>query len=794
MPKIYGKPSNDTLNGGLGNDSIYGFAGNDRLNGGPGNDVLFGGEGADTYLIGSNAGKDIIENYDSDGSPDTVRFTQLLPSGIIRAVRNSDKGDLTLMTSNSQVVINGHFLGASHQIGQFIFADGSVWKANDKAIANKLETVKGTAGNDKIQGIFDWDDVIDGLAGNDQLSGERGNDRLLGGAGNDLVAGGKGNDDLQGGTGKDELHGEQGDDTLAGDAGDDLLFGGESHDALNGGDGNDKLSGSNGNDNLSGGAGDDYLDGGIDNDTLTGGEGKDTLVGGDGNDSYYLTDLQDTVYDASGNDTVYVSVDDYKVPDGIENVTLAKNVRPLPYFINSLLSGGTQLGIGKAQVLTYSFVSKAQPEFKNFAPYSPVQQTAVRDALAKYSAIAGLAFVEKTDSPDIQLRFFRDDLSFFGFQNAGGFGSYPPDSDVHINVKTQDMSLSNGKVSGNFATLLHEIGHALGMKHLFEKPVLIGNEDNTVNTVMSYQSNQQYVVDLGMFDKAALHYLYGVNHSVRAGNDIYTPADRYIWDGAGADVLTASTQTLPVTIDLKPGSWNYAGAKATSILAKNQFFIGHGTFIENAIGGSGNDTLSGNDKANALTGGKGNDSLSGRADNDTLVGGEGKDVLIGGIGKDSYVLTEAKATQDTLRISPGDSPAAQYDKASGFKLASNGVSNAGVDKLDLPSKHVAADISKVNGINAGIIASHHISHGLIMFDDNNNYAQLLTITKANFADVLRYVQTNIHTAGDTVVFNALGNSYVYQDGTANDTLIELTGVTAKGLTTDGLLTGSVWIN
>ncbi|WP_394752301.1 calcium-binding protein [Crenothrix sp.] len=794
MSKIYGMPTDDTLNGGLGDDEIYGLAGKDNLSGGAGNDVLYGGEGADTYLITSHGGRDVIENYDVDGSVDVLNFTDLLPSAITKAVRDFEKGTLTLTYGDSQVQIPYYFFGANYQINQFTFADGSVWQANDKAIADKLEIVKGTAGNDQIQGVFDWADRIDGLAGNDQLNGGTGQDTLLGGAGDDLLAGGEGNDNLQGGIGKDELYGGQGDDSLAGGAGGDLLVGEEGHDTLNGDNGDDKLAGANGNDSLNGGAGDDYLDGGIDNDILAGGAGKDTLLGGEGNDRYYITDLQDTIYETAGNDTVYVSVDDYKIPDGIENAVLAKNVRALPYFIDSLVSGGTQLGIGKAHSFTYSFVSKAQAEFKGFAPYSSMQQTAVRDALAKFSAVADVTFTEKTDAAAIDLRFFRDDLSFFNFQNAGGFGAYPPDSDVHINVKTQDMSLSNGVITGNFATLLHETGHALGMKHLFEKPILGGAEDNTVNSVMSYQSNKDYVVDLGLFDKATLHYLYGVNHNVRAGNDIYTPEDRYIWDGAGIDTLTASTQTLPVTINLKPGSWNYVGSKAASILAKNQFFIGHGSFIENATGGSGNDTLIGNERANTLKGGLGNDTLSGGVGNDTLLGGEGKDVLIGGLGKDSYILTETQAAQDTVRINIGDSSVAHFDKVSGFKLVSNGVLHADADKLDLPFHPIAKDNVKVNGINAGAIASHHISHGLISFDDNDNYAQALTISKSNFADVLRYVHTNIHTSGNTVVFNALNNSYVFQDSAAKDSLIELTGLTTTGLSTDGVFNGGIWIS
>jgi Ca2+-binding RTX toxin-like protein len=774
--------------------TIGGTSGNDTLKSRVGNDVIAGGEGADSYVIGANAGKDIINNNDTDGSLDVVHFTSLLPTGITSAVRDITNGGLTLVYGLNQVTIPYYFYGADYQIDQFIFADNTVWQANDKALSAKLSTVKGTAGDDKIQGVFDWDDSIDGLAGNDVLNGERGADTLLGGASNDNLAGGDGNDSLQGGTGNDQLYGQQGDDNLLGGDGVDVLIGDEGHDTLNGGKGNDQLSGLNGNDTLVGGAGDDYLDGGIDNDSLSGGAGKDTLLGGKGNDSYYITDLRDTIYDTAGNDTVYVSVDDYKVPVGIENVVLAKGVRALPYFIDSLVTGSVALEMGKAKTLTYSFVSEATPELTQFAPYSLAQQTAVRAALAKYSAVAGVTFVEANDSSAVQLRFFRDDLSSFQMKGAAGFGAYPPDSDVHINVQTQDMSLANGKLTGNFATLLHEIGHALGLKHLFEEHVLAGAEDKSTNTVMSYVLTTPYVVDLGVFDKAALHYLYGINHSVRAGANTYSASDKYIWDGAGIDTLDVSSQTLAAHINLKPGSWNYIGLKASSILAAKQFFIGHGTLIENVVGGSGNDIIAGNTLANKITGAKGHDTVFGYAGNDELIGGEGKDVLIGGTGKDSLNLTEVRAMTDTVRVATGESSVAQFDNVSGFHLTTKSGSNIGVDKLDLPFNHIAKDTLKFNGSNAGVIASHHISHGVISFDDINSYTKPLAITRSNFADVLVYLQANIKTMGDTVVFSAMGNSYVFQDIAANDVLIELTGVKASGVSADGLMLGGVWVS
>jgi Ca2+-binding RTX toxin-like protein len=57
--------------------------------------------------------------------------------------------------------------------------------------------------------------------------------------------------------------------------------------------------------------------------------------------------------------------------------------------------------------------------------------------------------------------------------------------------------------------------------------------------------------------------------------------------------------------------------------------------IENLQGGSGNDTLNGNEQANKLEGGAGTDTLKGDAGNDTLIGGAGADVLVGGEGDDT---------------------------------------------------------------------------------------------------------------------------------------------------------------
>lgn len=65
-----------------------------------------------------------------------------------------------------------------------------------------MATITGTAGNDRLVGSGDADD-IDGLALNDQLFGKGGADTLTGGPGKDRLDGGQGADAMAGGAGDD---------------------------------------------------------------------------------------------------------------------------------------------------------------------------------------------------------------------------------------------------------------------------------------------------------------------------------------------------------------------------------------------------------------------------------------------------------------------------------------------------------------------------------------------------------------------------------------------------------------
>src|SRR4029077_16376058 len=85
--------------------------------------------------------------------------------------------------------------------------------------------------------------------------------------------------------------------------------------------------------------------------------------------------------------------------------------------------------------------------------------------------------------------------------------------------------------------------------------------------------------------------------------------------GAGNDAISYEDAGADVTIDLNAGTSSTTGSTATF------------TSIENAIGGSGNDTITGDSGDNTLIGNAGDDSISDLAGNDKLEGDAGNDTL-----------------------------------------------------------------------------------------------------------------------------------------------------------------------
>lgn len=320
------------------------------------------------------------------------------------------------------------------------------------------------------------------------------------------------------------------------------------------------------------------------------------------------------------------------------------------------LIGGARWGDGPGPTtVTYSFVTGSS-QFAATGEYgSPVaggppwdprfrgmtasEQAAFRDALAAWAAVADIRFVEVPDDATTA-GDIRVGVTGHGMRTSSAYayfpGGYAISGDIWFNPDTLNgRSLLPGSFA--FKVMLHEVGHALGLKHPFD--VVAGNlnllpaaQDQTSNTLMSYSSSPSFQGVLSSdaatpmpLDVAAIQQIYGANDGHRTGDDVYEFRGGVarlltLWDAGGVDTIRYVSSTGGV-IDLTPGSWNQLGAPVsdTRVTFTRTVHIPAGVVIENAIGGAGNDTLIGNAADNRLEGGAGDDVLDAGAGRDTAV-------------------------------------------------------------------------------------------------------------------------------------------------------------------------------
>src|SRR6185503_9370373 len=161
------------------------------------------------------------------------------------------------------------------------------------------------------------------------------------------------------------------------------------------------------------------------------------------------------------------------------------------------------------------------------------------------------------------------------------------------------------------------------------------NQDNRQYTIMSYfggyalgsgwqqdgtQSNWLYSSTPMLHDIAAIQAIYGADMTTRTGDTTYgfnvsigvpdvfnfnidTTPIVTVWDAGGNDTLDLSGYSTNQRIDLRAGTYSDVGGMLSN------FAIAFNVTLENAVGGSGNDTIIGNGANNAIDGVAGTDSV-----------------------------------------------------------------------------------------------------------------------------------------------------------------------------------------
>jgi hypothetical protein len=392
-------------------------------------------------------------------------------------------------------------------------------------------------------------------------------------------------------------------------------------------------------------------------------------------------------------------------PIGLDTPTSTDIVAVITRDSRSYVADGTR---GKAALVTYSFLDaipsgSTATEYPGFASFTEDQRVHMRAAFAVWAAASGLSFLEVPASVGGSIQIGLHNFVGTSFADSSGYASYPtssPNQSIRqvLMMRREDYATAASIAPGTygFQTLLHEIGHNIGLSHTFDvSPKLSTELDNTTYTLMSYTNTVQDRVTAGAGDLLAVTSLYGtdaqesadgVTYTVNtsnwtvvftggatddvitgtnlsdtitggtgadrlhggAGNDLILAdgSDITLGGGEGTDTLDFSNSTVGVVVDLSSTtSSTYSG---TAVAGSNTIQTAS---FENLTGSSLADTLTGSAfDAGTISGGAGNDRLIAARSTHTLVGGAGDDVYVL-TGFSTVTVTEsADAGADTIIV------------------------------------------------------------------------------------------------------------------------------------------------
>lgn len=230
--------------------------------------------------------------------------------------------------------------------------------------------------------------------------------------------------------------------------------------------------------------------------------------------------------------------------------------------IDALLDKGPDwnyLSNSNANVLFYTFSTASGNETGKTGQeaFSAAQQAATRAAFTYLQQITGIEFRETGSGTAAQIHLANIDLegqyttglcswqAGYRASSNGALTEYTANAYVYLdNAEWRHITENLTAGTQGYETLLHELGHALGLKHSFREGVageivLPGNENNTSNTLMSYDSLGGWHSTYSPYDIAAFNWLYG-GDGLRGELGLNGSGGRYITGSYKDDVLVGT--------------------------------------------------------------------------------------------------------------------------------------------------------------------------------------------------------------------------------------------------------------
>ena len=353
-------------------------------------------------------------------------------------------------------------------------------------------------------------------------------------------------------------------------------------------------------------------------------------------------------------------------------------------YIDALLAAGpdwnylTSNGSTFLTTLYYSFDTSGSQYEKGVQPFNAAQQQAVREILGYASQVTGISFAETPSATAADLHFAAAAIASLDLGGVcyapyryyatatGQLTSYTADAFIYLDaVRTADPEPVAG--SWWYQAMLHEVGHALGLKHPFaatadNQTVLAAPyQDDTGYTVMSYtQAAGGYASQFGSYDLAAFNYLYGgdgLRGSRGAGtNGLYltgSPLSELITlphgnvtldDTGGVDAVCYNNpqDAYSITPTTDKQWLHIQGDQIDHLVSTSLEYLcfSDGTVVVDTLQNLQGKTVQGTVEHDLLIGSASADLLAGLAGNDTIAGNGGNDLVFGGDGLDTVQLLD----------------------------------------------------------------------------------------------------------------------------------------------------------